>query len=144
MASSDDRVQTWLIDLSAATCADRLEASALGRVGTIVDGRPQIFPVNHVYDRASGRIVFPTQAGTRLHAALQWPWIAFEIDGMDPDGAGGWSVVVVGQGEPLTDEATIARARRARRVLWAAGPGTEWAQIVPVRVTGRRISAVVR
>jgi nitroimidazol reductase NimA-like FMN-containing flavoprotein (pyridoxamine 5'-phosphate oxidase superfamily) len=144
MASSDERVQTWLIDLSAAACADLLEASALGRVGTIRNGRPEIYPVNHVYDRTTGCIVFPITPGTLLHGALDWPWIAFEIDGMDPDGAGGWSVMVVGQGESLTDEATIARARRARRVLWAAGPGIEWARIVPTKVTGRRISAVVR
>jgi hypothetical protein len=48
---------------------------------TIVNGRPQIFPVNHVYDRPSGCVVFPTRAGIKLHGALDWPWVAFEVDG---------------------------------------------------------------
>jgi nitroimidazol reductase NimA-like FMN-containing flavoprotein (pyridoxamine 5'-phosphate oxidase superfamily) len=137
------RVQTWLIDISADDCADLLAASPVGRVGVIVNGRPQIFPVNHVYDRQSGCVVFPTRAGTKLHAALDWPWVAFEVDGLDREGDGGWSVLLVGRAEEITDPAEIARATAARTTLWAAGRGTHWVRIVPSEVTARRISAVV-
>jgi hypothetical protein len=41
------RVRTWLIGISADECADLLSASGLGRLAVIVNGRPQIFPVNH-------------------------------------------------------------------------------------------------
>jgi uncharacterized protein len=86
----------------------------------------------------------PTKAGTKLRAALDWPWVAFEVDGLDPDGGGGWSVLVVGRAEEVTDSDLVARAAAARQVLWAAGRGTHWIRIVPWEVAGRRISAVVR
>jgi uncharacterized protein len=47
-----------------------LAAATLGRLGVIVDGRPEVFPVNHVYDHESGYVVFPRKARTTLHAAL--------------------------------------------------------------------------
>jgi nitroimidazol reductase NimA-like FMN-containing flavoprotein (pyridoxamine 5'-phosphate oxidase superfamily) len=94
-ARTDIRVQTWLIDIPANECADLLSTAGLGRLGVIVNGRPQIFPVNHVYDRPSGCVVFPTKAGTKLHAALDWPWVAFEVTGWIPTvavaGACSWS-----------------------------------------------------
>jgi nitroimidazol reductase NimA-like FMN-containing flavoprotein (pyridoxamine 5'-phosphate oxidase superfamily) len=135
-------VQTWLIDISPEECADLLMASKLGRLGVIIDGRPEIFPVNHVYDRESGCVAFPTSAGTKLHGALDWPWVAYEVDGVEPEAAGGWSVVVVGAAEEITDPDEVARLAGERRVLWAAGDQARWIKIVPSKVTGRRISAV--
>ena len=80
-------VTTFLVDIPPEACADLLEGATLGRLGVIVDGRPEIFPVNHVYDRPSGHVVFPTNDGTKLHAALDWPWVAFEVDGARPTAA---------------------------------------------------------
>jgi hypothetical protein len=83
----------------------------------MVDGHPEVFPVNHVYDRERGCFAFPTNSGTEVHAALGWPWVAFEVDGIDPDGSGGWNVP------------------------WRAGSRVRWLRIVPSKVTGRRICA---
>lgn len=137
-------VQTFLIGISPEECADLLAATTLGRLGVIIDGRPEIFPINHVYDRESGSIVYPTRAGTKLHGALDWPWVAFEVDGTEPEDAGGWSVAVVGAAEEITDPEEIARFTRQRHVLWAAGRAAHWIRIVPTKVTGRRIRAVLR
>ncbi len=137
-------VRTWLVDISPEECADLLAASRLGRLGVIIDGRPEIFPVNHVYDRASDSVVFPTRDGTKLHGALDWPWVAYEVDGVDPDDAGGWSVAVVGAAEEITGTDEIARLALERHVLWAAGESAHWIRIVPSKMTGRRISAVLR
>jgi nitroimidazol reductase NimA-like FMN-containing flavoprotein (pyridoxamine 5'-phosphate oxidase superfamily) len=136
-------VMTWLVDLSAEECAERLAASPLGRLAVVVDGRPEIFPVNHVYDRATSSVVFPTNAGTKLHGALDWPWVGYEVDGVEQDGDGGWSVALVGAAREITDRAEIDRLERERHVLWAAGPSARWIRIVPSKMTGRRISAVV-
>jgi len=136
--------QTWIIDLSAEECADLLAASSLGRLGVVVEGRPEIFPVNHVYDRDRACVVFPTNARTKLRAALTWPWVSFEVDGIDPGEAGGWSVLVVGRAEEVTEPEEIARAAEQRHVLWRAGENVRWIRIVPATVTGRRISAVTR
>ena len=44
-------VLTWLVHMAPKECEDLLAASSVGRLGVIVDGRPEIFPINHVYDR---------------------------------------------------------------------------------------------
>lgn len=131
---------TWLVEIPEGECAALLAGSVLGRLGVVVDGRPEIFPVNHVYDERTGTIVFPTNERTKWRAALDWPWVAFEIDGMDPDHAGGWSVAVVGRAEEVIDAAEIARATQRRAEHWGVPPATHWLRIVPDKVTGWRIS----
>ena len=136
-------VQTWEIHLGDAECRTLLAGAALGRLGVIVNGRPEIFPVNHVYDAASGCVMFPTNHRTKLQAALDWPWVSFEVDGAGPDGDGGWSVAMVGHAEEMVDPEEIAAAARRRDVQWAAGDAVTWIRIVPSKISGRRISAVV-
>jgi len=135
-------VQTWIIDMTVEDCEGRLAAAALGRLGVIVDGRPQIFPVNHVYDARSRSIAFPTNDRTKLHAALGWPWVAFEVDGLEPDGTSGWSVMVLGRAEEITDADEVTRLAAQRSAPWAGGPTARWIRIVPTSTTGRVISAV--
>ena len=134
--------RTWLEDLSPRECADLLESSWLGRLGVIVDGHPEIFPVNHAFDRATGTIVFPTNARTKLHRALEEALVAFEVDGVYADELIGWSVLVVGPAEEETDPVAIARAMALRRAAWAVSEHTHWLRIQPVKVTGRRIFLV--
>jgi hypothetical protein len=132
---------TYLVDIGPDGCADLLASSTLGRLGVFVDGRPEIFPVNHVYDRPSDAVVFPTNSRTKLRAALNWPWVAFEVDGVDSDDGSGWSVLVVGRAEEITDPDVIARVSSQRHIPWAAGEFARWIRIVPTKVTGRRICA---
>lgn len=134
-------VRTWLIDIAPEDCENLLEASTLGRLGVVVDGRPEIFPVNHVFDRRTGSVVFPTNAGTKAHGALAWPWVAYEVDGVEPGDDGGWSVLVVGRAEEITDPDDIARLASLRHVLWRSTGALQWIRIVATRTTGRRISA---
>jgi nitroimidazol reductase NimA-like FMN-containing flavoprotein (pyridoxamine 5'-phosphate oxidase superfamily) len=134
-------VMTYLVDIDPDSCADLLASSTLGRLGVIVDGRPEIFPVNHVYDRQTGCVAFPSNVRTKLHAALDWPWVAFEVDGLHTDGGGGWSVLVVGRAETITDPKEVARLAQERHVLWRADDAVTWIRIVPAKMTGRRICA---
>lgn len=143
-AAASVTVQIWHVEISTEECTRLLTSAVLGRLGVVVDGRPQIFPVKHVYDSASGCVAFPTQPGTKLRAALSWPFVAFEVDGLGPDDNGGWSVLVVGSAEEITDPDEIRRLATLRDVHWVAGRSARWVRIVPERVTGRRISAVVR
>jgi nitroimidazol reductase NimA-like FMN-containing flavoprotein (pyridoxamine 5'-phosphate oxidase superfamily) len=137
-------VQTWVVDISAEDCEARMAASTLGRIGVIVDGRPEIFPVSHVYDVRTRSVAFPTNDRTKLQAALGWPSVAFEVDGLEPDGAGGWSVMVVGRAEEITDPEEVARLAAQRSAPWAAGATARWIRIVPTKTTGRLISAVAQ
>lgn len=136
-------VRTWLIDIGAEECEHLLGTATLGRLGVVLDGRPEIFPVNHVFDQESRCVMFPTNAGSKLHGALDWPWVAFEVDGIEPGEQGGWSVLVVGRAEEVNDPAEIARASRLRHVLWRPGETAHWVRIASSKVTGRRISATL-
>jgi nitroimidazol reductase NimA-like FMN-containing flavoprotein (pyridoxamine 5'-phosphate oxidase superfamily) len=136
-------VRTWYVNIPVEECRHLLARTVLGRLGVIVDGRPEIYPVNHVFDAAHGCVAFPTNARTKLHAALDWPWVAFEVDGIEPGNRGGWSVLAVGRAEEILDTDEIQRLAAQRTVLWAAGKSKRWLRIVPTKITGRRIWADV-
>lgn len=132
---------TMLVGLNEDACADLLAAATLGRVGVIVDGRPEIFPVCPVYEPSTGSIAFPTNVGTKLSAALHWPFVSFEIDGVDTDGRCGWSVLVTGHAEEVTSPSEVQALEAQRSSLWRSRPGARWLRIVPETTTGRLISA---
>jgi nitroimidazol reductase NimA-like FMN-containing flavoprotein (pyridoxamine 5'-phosphate oxidase superfamily) len=135
-------VRTWLVDIPLEECEELLATSAFGRLGVIVDGRPEIFPISHVYDRQAHVLAFPTNARTKLRAALDWPWVAYEVDDVDLDRTGGWSVMVVGRAEEIVDAAETARLAELRSVRWAPDESARWICVVPTKTTGRRIKIV--
>ena len=130
---------TLLVDMSPAECEEHLQSATLGRIGVVVDGHPAVFPICHVY--LDGVLAFPTSAGTKLHGALDWPFVAYEVDGISADGLTGWSVMVAGRAEELHDEEQQARLAAARDVPWRRSPTLRWIQIVASEITGRRITA---
>ena len=134
--------RTWLEDIPADECADLLESSWVGRLGVVVDGHPEIFPVNHVFERTTGSVLFPTTSGTKMRSAINSTSVAFEVDGVLSEGLIGWSVLVVGEAEELTDPATIAAATSLRRAVWAQSERSHWLRVRPLKVTGRRIYLV--
>jgi nitroimidazol reductase NimA-like FMN-containing flavoprotein (pyridoxamine 5'-phosphate oxidase superfamily) len=54
-----------------------LRQGDVGRVAVMVDGHPEIFPVNSVVD-AAGDIFFRTDPGTKLDGAARADVISFE------------------------------------------------------------------
>jgi len=138
------RSDAWLLYLSEDECEALLAESWFGRLGVIVDGRPEIFPVNHVWDAATRTVAFPSAHGTKLDAALEWPWVSFEIDGVDEEAMTGWSVLVVGRAERITSTQERERLAAERRGLWRAGAHDGWVRVVPSRVTGRQLGAISR
>jgi nitroimidazol reductase NimA-like FMN-containing flavoprotein (pyridoxamine 5'-phosphate oxidase superfamily) len=83
--------------------------------------------------------VFPSNTGTRLHAALRSPSVAFEADGVSDDASRGWSVLVVGHAEEVDDPESIARLMPCPAPLWRPGAHLCWMRVVPSKITGRRI-----
>jgi uncharacterized protein len=130
--------RTWLMSLSDETCADHLAHTTIGRLGVVVGGKPEVFPVCYVY--ADGSVFFPTNEGTKMHSSLEWPWVAFEIDGLDSDGSSAWSVMVGGQAEEATDVAEIARVAAMQTVVFRSHGAVRWIKILPTKVTGRQIA----
>jgi nitroimidazol reductase NimA-like FMN-containing flavoprotein (pyridoxamine 5'-phosphate oxidase superfamily) len=131
---------TWLVLLDLAECEELLRTADLGRLGVLVDGKPEVFPVCHVF--VDGAIAFPTGEGSKMHAALTWPYVGFEVDGIDDDGMTGWSVMVTGRAEEVADPVEQQRLAALRAVPWRSDPSLRWIRIVPSEITGRRILGV--
>ena len=128
--------RTGLELLPPAECWRLLAATRVGRVGLVVDGEPVILPVNHVVHERT--VVFRTAGGTKLATMTSWPTVAYEADGTEGEGLG-WSVLVSGRAERLTESADIRAVEALGLQPWAPGPKLQWVRIVPRRVTGRRL-----
>jgi nitroimidazol reductase NimA-like FMN-containing flavoprotein (pyridoxamine 5'-phosphate oxidase superfamily) len=126
--------------LSRDECLRLLAAHDFGRVAVTM-GTPVIRPVNYMFDEPSQSVVFRTAAGSKFHALLLEAAAAFEIDGIDSGARTGWSVVVVGMSEEITNPSEIRRVEKLGLKHWAPGPKPHWMRIRARTVTGRRIEA---
>ena len=125
-----------ILTLPEEECWSLLRNHDLGRLAIVIEGRPQIFPVN--YASAENTVVFRTQAGAKL---THGPGSAacFEIDEYDRQGSMGWSVMVVGVLEDITD-AEDEHSRRLRRLtVQPVAPGSRlhWLALKAQEVSGR-------
>jgi nitroimidazol reductase NimA-like FMN-containing flavoprotein (pyridoxamine 5'-phosphate oxidase superfamily) len=123
-------------ELSAEECWALLRKHTLGRLAIVVEGRPEIFPVN--YAAGEGAVVILTQPGTKLSHG-PGSAAAFEIDAYDRSTGVGWSVVVAGTLEDITEGADT-RSRELRRLpVEPTAPGVRlhWLALPAGQVSGR-------
>jgi len=114
-----------------------LAEQRVGRVAVTIGAVPAVFPVN--FALLDGTIVFRTAAGTKLDAATRNSVVAFEVDEVDPVYHEGWSVLVVGVADELTDPATLRQALELPLAAWAPGSRDHIVCVRPEFVSGRRI-----
>jgi uncharacterized protein len=129
--------KTWLEHIGPAECWALLSATPVGRIGVLNDSAPEIYPVNHVVDRHT--IVFRTDPGSKLRGLLRSPAVCYQIDGIDPTDATGWSVLVKGHAVELHHPDELRDAARLPLQYWPLGDKAHWIRIVPDQITGRRI-----
>ena len=129
--------RTWLELLAVEECWRLVEAEEIGRVAVLVDGIPEIYPVNHAVDDHS--IIFRTDPGSKLRGIVRSPMVCFEVDAIDPATQRGWSVMVKGRATELAAPTEIARAKALPLRYWARGEKSHWISIEPLEVSGRRI-----
>lgn len=131
--------------LDELTCWALLASAPVGRIGVVVDGAAEIYPVNHVVDRQPNgalTVVFRTDPGTKLAGLAATPDVCFQADDLDHDRRRGWSVLVKGharQVRQLTDPDERDRVEHIPVGTWDSGPKRHWIRIEPTEVTGRRI-----
>jgi hypothetical protein len=89
-----ERLNTGMQELNEAECLDLLASQLYGRLGIIVEGRPEIFPVNYSLDN-DRCVTFRTVAGMKLAGAVNHH-VVFEVDRVNPVLHTGWSVIVHG------------------------------------------------
>lgn len=127
-------------ELDPDACLALLSQSHLGRLAFIdsVGVLPIIVPVNYVLH--AGSVVFRTDEGSKLSAAVRGAPVAFEVDGLDEVRGVGWSVVVRGHGEEITDAASLDSLRQAPPLPWAPGEKSHYVRVTASKVAGRRIT----
>jgi nitroimidazol reductase NimA-like FMN-containing flavoprotein (pyridoxamine 5'-phosphate oxidase superfamily) len=130
--------EQWHI-LDADECLSLLDQHHLGRVAFLKGTAPIILPVN--YALADGLLVFRTDAGSKLEVALRRQPVAFEVDGIDDVNRTGWSVLVRGAAELISDADELTRLHRLPLIAWTPAATPHYVRIGSAGVTGRRINA---
>lgn len=120
--------------LSMSECWHLLSSVALGRLVTVVDGQPEIFPVNFVVQRKT--LLFRTAEGTKLVSAAINNNVLFEAD--EHNVAEGWSVIVKGVARTMRSHQDAEEAERAQLFSWTATQKLHYVRILPTAITGRR------
>jgi nitroimidazol reductase NimA-like FMN-containing flavoprotein (pyridoxamine 5'-phosphate oxidase superfamily) len=132
-----------LVELERDECVQLLARTRFGRLAVSpTDWRmpPVIRPVTYVFDLSSQSVVFRTARGSKFTALLLSGQAAFEIDGVEPEAETGWSVIIRGPVEEITNTAEIGRLGRLGLHPWAPGEKPHWVRIRATVVTGRRIA----
>jgi uncharacterized protein len=125
-------------EIAVNECLELLGAHDFGRIAVVIDGQPIALPVNYSLD--GDTVVFRTDPGTKLKGAAMGR-VAFEIDGTDEAAHVGWSVIVQGVGNDITDALDFrsAQLRLLAARPWVPGQQARWIEILPQSVTGRRL-----
>lgn len=113
-----------------------LGGTTVGRLATVIDRQPDIFPVNYTLDGHS--IVFKTAAGTKLLQLTANSTVAFEADGW---GNGeGWSVVAKGRAHAVEETDELDRLEGLPLRSWVPTVKTHHIRINVDEINGRRFT----
>jgi nitroimidazol reductase NimA-like FMN-containing flavoprotein (pyridoxamine 5'-phosphate oxidase superfamily) len=129
--------KTGIEVLDRAECIRLLGTQQVGRIAVVIGGRPIVLPVNYVLDGED--VVFRTADGTKFDAAVRGATVGFEIDHLDSVFQTGWSVLVGGRAELITDAATLAHVRALPLRPWSSHDKSNWVRVPVDEVTGRRV-----
>lgn len=122
-----------ITEITEDSCWGYLASQQVGRLVTCVDGQAQIYPVNFVLDGES--VVFRTAEGSKLAQLLVNNRVAFQVDGWNLDK--GWSVVVKGTADLISDEDELARADKMPLLPWIPTVKKNYVRITCDQVSGR-------
>lgn len=126
-----------VLEIDRVECLELLSAVSVGRVGYTTDDGPRILPVN--FSLVDQQVVFRTSAfGEIARHALDRP-VAFEVDDVDNFFQEGWSVLVTGRGELLTESELRRLQLGSAPEPWAEGPRTLFLKITSDGLSGRRV-----
>jgi uncharacterized protein len=123
-----------LKELAERECLQLLASRVVGRVAVVVAGEARVFPVNYYLDGGDIR----TGEGTKLDAARSGALVTFEVDDSDPLYHTGWSVMVSGPLEAVTEPSELHRMHGLPVRAWGRD-GRHIVRMPIARVSGRRI-----
>lgn len=130
-----------LVELDRHECELLLRGGGIGRAAFSTPDGPHIVPLNYsVIDEA---VVFATTSGSMLAKFADGADLAFEVDSIDFRQQNGWSVVVRGRSEIVTDPEDLRRITSPPWPPrpWAAGTRDTYIRLPLGEVSGRRLLA---
>ena len=131
-----------LIELERDECLRLLAVTRLGRVAVSARERtmpPVIRPINYVFDEHSQSVIFRSARGSKFTALLLSGRAAFEVDGIELADESGWSVIIHGNVEEVTNRQELDRLEQLGLHSWAPGDKPHCLRIRATVVSGRRI-----
>jgi nitroimidazol reductase NimA-like FMN-containing flavoprotein (pyridoxamine 5'-phosphate oxidase superfamily) len=124
--------------VSEEECLRRLKSTPIGRLGFISDGQPMVLPVNYAW--VDGCAVFRTAEGQKMASVVGGQAVCFEVDRWDVEARTGWSVVVKGTADEVTDWAEKETLEQLGLVPWhQAGWRPIWIKVTPTEISGRAV-----
>lgn len=124
--------------LEPPECWRLLAETSVGRLALIVDGHPDVFPVNYQVDNES--LLFRTGSGTKQEALDADAAVALEADSVSAEFGMAWSVVVKGKAQRETGAGQALDSIRRALFPWQGVGKDILIRIVPESVTGRRFT----
>jgi nitroimidazol reductase NimA-like FMN-containing flavoprotein (pyridoxamine 5'-phosphate oxidase superfamily) len=109
----------------------------VGRLGYVDQGWPTVVPVN--YSTVKGDVFIRTLEGAKLSAAKRSDVVCLEIDEIDEFSRDGWSVVVHGRLEVITDPSALRMAWEHDPEPFVANERWHWLRLMPFSFSGRRV-----
>ncbi|WP_162795876.1 pyridoxamine 5'-phosphate oxidase family protein [Nonomuraea lactucae] len=124
--------------LDRDACLALLSTVVVGRIAWSASTNDlKIVPVNFVLDGDS--IVFKTARGGKLDAVRHGVPLTFEADDVEPALHVGWSVVLNGRAEVVTERGQVRRLERFVGAAWAPMAEPVFVRLSPHEISGRRI-----
>ena len=128
---------TTLGILSVSECERLLRASVFGRLVLSTPDRLEVVPVNFAV--MGDAVVLRTAAGSLLDRHAHGAPVLLEVDEVDHERWQGWSVVVRGHGERLSEEQlTMAERSSPGPPQWAPDRDV-WIRLNCLEITGRKL-----
>ncbi len=135
----DLRNEGELVHLDVDECLAKLAEHQVGRLAVNDPKGPLVFPVNYLVE--GGTILFRTAIGSKLAAADEHQTVSFQVDRIDLEHQGGWSVLVRGRLVEVTRGDEIDRLHDLPLEPFAGGERQHFVRVMPASVTGRAMKA---
>jgi uncharacterized protein len=124
--------------LGVDECLQLLGECYVGRLAFVLDGQPEIRPVNYIFHE--GMVVFRMGLGRTVDHLAEGVPAVFEIDDVEPTYHEAWSVIVKGRTEEVWDPDELERYRELPLHPWAPGERLHYLRLLPSSISGRRIA----
>ncbi|WP_432844944.1 pyridoxamine 5'-phosphate oxidase family protein [Amycolatopsis sp. CA-161197] len=129
---------TELRPLGTRECLDLLSTQPVGRLVFSENALPAIRPVNFFVHEGN---IIVRSSRTGSIATLCDDLVAFEVDSIDPTTRTGWSVVVLGKANPVTEIDELVALAEPRYRPWPGGERSHFLRI-PIEVINGRMFQV--